>query len=160
MVEGDAGTTAASFSVSLSGPSGFPVTVHWATADGSATVANGDYVAASGDLTFAPKETKKTLTVAVSGDTKNKPNEDFVVNLSNLVGATFGDNQATGTISNDDGTISQISIGDASGLEDGGPLTFSISLDVASGFPITVNYQTVDGSATVANGDYVPGAGR
>jgi hypothetical protein len=159
VVEGDAGTTAASFSVSLSEPSGFPVTVHWATADGSATVANGDYVAASGDLTFAPKETKKTLTVAVNGDTKNEPNEDFVVNLSNLVGATFGDNQATGTISNDDGTISQISIGDASGLEDGGPLTFSISLDVASGFPITVNYQTVDGSATVANGDYVPGGG-
>ena len=69
------------------------------------------------------------------------------------------DGSGTGTIVNDDGTISQISIGDASGLENGGPLTFSISLDVPSGFPISVDYQTNDGSATTANNDYVPASG-
>ena len=95
----------------------------------------------------------------VNADTKNEPNEDFTVVLSGNTGpSSILDGSGTSTIVNDDGTISQISIGDASGLENGGPLTFSISLDVASGFPISVNYldrQRLDRTST----DYVPAMG-
>ena len=44
--EGNAGTTAFTFTVSLSAPTGVVTTVNWATADGSATTADGDYNAA------------------------------------------------------------------------------------------------------------------
>jgi len=54
VAEGNAGTTALGFTVSLSAVSGQAVSVSFATADGTATTADGDYVAASGTLTFAP----------------------------------------------------------------------------------------------------------
>src|SRR5260370_6416156 len=48
------------FTVSLSAASTTPVTVHYATADGTA-IAGSDYVAQAGSLTFAPGETHKTI---------------------------------------------------------------------------------------------------
>jgi len=51
--EGNSGTTALTFTVGLSAASGQTVTVNYATADGTA-LANIDYTAASGTLTFAP----------------------------------------------------------------------------------------------------------
>jgi hypothetical protein len=100
--EGDAGTTDATFTVSLSAPSGQAVTVDFATVDDTATDP-GDYASASGTLTFAPGETEKTVTVAVNGDTLVEPDESFFVNLSNATGgATIADDQGVGTIVNDD----------------------------------------------------------
>src|SRR5262249_39648320 len=132
------------FSISLDQPSGFPISVHWQTADVSATIANNDYVAASGDVTFDPKATKKTVTVTIHPDSKNEPFEDLAVLLSANTGpSSILDGTGFGRILNDDATISQISIGDAGGYEDNGPLTFSISLDQASGIPISVHWQTV-----------------
>src|SRR5206468_2091058 len=49
-VEGDSGTQGASFTVLLSAASGRPVTVNYATADGTAT-AGSDYAATAGTLT-------------------------------------------------------------------------------------------------------------
>jgi Calx-beta domain len=51
--EGDAGTTQATFTVSLSASSFKTITVDYATADGTAT-APADYASASGTLSFAP----------------------------------------------------------------------------------------------------------
>jgi hypothetical protein len=60
------GTAAApghgTFAVSLSAASTNPVTVHYATADGTA-IAGKDYVAQSGTLTFAAGETQKAVTI-------------------------------------------------------------------------------------------------
>ena len=50
----------ATFTVSLSDPSGLEVKVDWVTADGTAT-AGEDYEAGSGTVTFAPGEDKKTV---------------------------------------------------------------------------------------------------
>ncbi|MGE0363392.1 MAG: Calx-beta domain-containing protein, partial [Vicinamibacterales bacterium] len=52
VTEGNAGSVAATFTVSLSAASTDPVTVDYATANGTAT-AGSDYTAASGTLTFA-----------------------------------------------------------------------------------------------------------
>jgi hypothetical protein len=100
--EGRKGTTSFTFTVTLSGPSTVPVTVSYATSDGTAKVSNGDYVAASGTLTFAPGETSKTITISVKGDRKREADETFLVNLLSASNALIADGQGVGTIRNDD----------------------------------------------------------
>jgi hypothetical protein len=96
-------TTLFVFTVSLSAAYDQAVTVHFATADGTARVSDNDYLAASGTLTFAPGETAKTITVSVKGDKKKEPNEWFAVNLSGPSGnALVGDAQGIGWILDDD----------------------------------------------------------
>ena len=102
LAEGNSGQTAFQFTVSLDQAQSAPVTVEFATANGTAT-APGDYTATSGAVTFAPGETAKTVTVQVNGDTRREPDETFNVNLSNATGnATIADRRGIGTIVNDD----------------------------------------------------------
>jgi hypothetical protein len=86
--------------------------VDYATADGTATTNDLDYVAVNDTLVFQFGETNKAITVPVIGDTKPEPDETFYVNLTNPVNATIGKPQGQGTILNDDTnacpTISQI----------------------------------------------------
>ena len=96
--EGSRGTAEMKFTVTLSGVSGQPVTVAYASADGTATVAGRDYAAASGTLTFAPFETRKVLTVSIIGDADSEGNETFTVTLSSPAGAVLAEATATGTI--------------------------------------------------------------
>jgi hypothetical protein len=95
--EGDSGTTPFDVSVRLNFASASPVTVDWTTRDAlvndprEAATANQDYAAASGNLTFAPGETEKTLAIQIIGDTLSEsPEEEFVVSLTNVVGAQRG----------------------------------------------------------------------
>jgi hypothetical protein len=99
--EGNAGTTPFVFTVSLSAPSAAPVTVHFSTQDGSA-LAGSDYIATSGDLTFAPGEVTKQITVQVNGDTTEEEVEEFFVDLTSASGAGIGDSEGLGRIFNDD----------------------------------------------------------
>ena len=102
--EGNAGTTTFSFPVLLSAPAGpGGVTFDAATANGTATTANDDYVAlALTGQAIPPGSSSASLAVAVNGDTTAEPNETFVLNLSNVVGALAFDGQGQGTIVNDD----------------------------------------------------------
>ena len=93
--------TSISFSVTLNRPATQPVTVDWATADGTAT-AGLDYTAASGTLTFAVGENTKTITVNLLNDSIDEGSETFLVNLSNVSGGQISDNQGVGTINNTD----------------------------------------------------------
>jgi len=99
--EGNSGTTAFVFTVTLSAASASTVTVNYATADGTAT-APGDYAATSGTLTFAPGVTTQTVTVNVVGDTTPEGNETFTVTLSAPTNATIASGTGTGTILDDD----------------------------------------------------------
>jgi hypothetical protein len=101
--EGRSGTTAFTFTVRLSAPSSVPVTVQYATANGTAKVSGGDYYAKSGTLTFQPGQISKTITVLVRGDRSREADETFFVNLANAQGAQIGDGQGLGMIQNDDG---------------------------------------------------------
>ena len=85
--EGDTGQTDLPVTLTLSHSQAAPVSVDYTTEDGTATAADGDYVPASGTLTFGAYQTAKTLTVKVNGDRKNEPAEDFAVRLSNPVGS-------------------------------------------------------------------------
>jgi uncharacterized protein YhjY with autotransporter beta-barrel domain len=101
VVEGNAGTVNAVFTVTLSAASGQTVQVNYATADGTATQP-ADYTSTSGTLTFTPGTTTQTITVPVIGETVPEANETFFVNLSGATNATISDNQGVGTITNDD----------------------------------------------------------
>ena len=154
VVEGDAGTTAATFNVRLSPASGRTVTVNFATADGTAS-AGSDYLPANGTLSFAPGTTTQTVVVAILGDVLNEANESFTVNLSAPINATLSDGQATGTINNDD-PLPALSIGNVSVVEGDSGTTnanFTVSLSAVSGQTVTVDYATSDGTA-IAGSDY------
>ncbi|MCB0923554.1 MAG: hypothetical protein KDB50_03260 [Mycobacterium sp.] len=101
VAEGDSGTSNLAFTVSLSNVATNPVTVRYATSDGTAT-AGSDYVESSGTMTFAAGESSKTITVSVIGDTAVEANETFTMTLSNPSGATLATDSAPGTIVNDD----------------------------------------------------------
>src|SRR5262245_60461989 len=96
-------TTLFTFTVTLSAAYDQPVTVSYRTADGTATTGDGDYVAKSGTLTFAPGETTKTITIEVKGDSKREADETFYLDLFGLSSnALFTKNRGIGTILNDD----------------------------------------------------------
>jgi hypothetical protein len=101
--EGNSGTTQFVYEVFLSGLGG--ATVAYATADGTATTADNDYVGTSGTLTFAPGETSQLISVTVNGDTNVEPDENFVLNLSSPTNATIATPQATGVILADDAIV-------------------------------------------------------
>lgn len=157
--EGDAGTTNATFTVTLSFPTLSTVTVDYNTANDSAT-SPSDFAATGGTLTFAPTETSKIITVAVVGDTKYEVNENFFVNLSNAVNAGIADNQGTGTIRNDD-AVPTIVIGDVTNIEgNSGTVSynFPVILSNASEPDVTVAYTTTAGTAG-SPGDYTAVSG-
>jgi len=81
VTEGNAGTTNAVFTVSLSAASGQTVTVNYASDNGTAT-AGSDYVATNGTLTLPAGITTTNVTMLVNGDTFSEANETFFVNLS------------------------------------------------------------------------------
>jgi hypothetical protein len=159
VTEGNTGTTSAIFTVTLSLASSQTVTVNYATANGTAT-AGSDYTATTGTVTFAPGATSQTITVAVLGDTRNEANETFFVNLSTPSNATIADGQGQGTILNDD-ALPALSINNVTVTEGNTgttPAVFTVTLSVASGQTVTVNYATADGKAT-AGSDYTATAG-
>ena len=89
------------FAVSLSRAAAGPVSVTWATADGSAT-AGSDYRAGQGKLRFAPGETEKTIPVPVLDDAHDEGEETMQLRLTAASGAAIADGVATGTIENTD----------------------------------------------------------
>ncbi len=90
VIEGQAGTAQLSFTVSLSQATTGPVTVDYATANGTAT-AGQDYTAKAGMITFAAGETTKTIQIAVNGDSAVEANEAFTLALSSAAGATIAE---------------------------------------------------------------------
>ncbi len=101
VTEGDSGTRHISFKIYLSATMSTAVTVHHATANGTAR-APSDYVARSGTVTIAAGHSSVIVSVTVKGDTVVEPTEHFYVNLSDAHGAPIWAGSATGTIKNDD----------------------------------------------------------
>ena len=159
ITEGAGGTSVANFTVLLSPASSDTVTVNYATADDTA-IADSDYVATSGTVTFTPGQQSKTVSVSINGDMIFEPNETFNINLSNASNATIGDNQGVGTIVNDDPQPS-ISISDVTVTEGNAGTTtasFTVSSSNLSSQSISVNYATAGNTATSGN-DFVAASG-
>jgi hypothetical protein len=161
LTEGNTGLQANTFTVTLSAASIQPVTISYATANGSAT-AGSDYQTASGTLTIPAGQTTGTISVLVNGDTTPEPNESFFVNLTSAEGATIADGQGVGTIVDDDVALPAISISDASVVEGNSgarQMMFTVSLSQASTQEVRVNFATANGTATTGNLDYAAESG-
>jgi serine/threonine-protein kinase len=154
--EGNSGTRQLSFTVSLSQAAAGPVLFDVATANGSAT-AGSDYVAlAQAGRSIAAGATSASVAVTINGDTAVEGNETFLVNLSNVSGASVADGQATGTILNDDASLPQLSVADVSiseGRKGTKKMVFTLRLSAASAAP--VGYAVATGNLTATAGsDY------
>jgi ELWxxDGT repeat protein len=159
VAEGNSGTRSATFTVTLSAASILPVTVQYATANGTAT-AGSDYQARGGTLSIPAGQTTGTITVPVIGDRLPEPNETFVVNLSGATNATIADGQAVGTIVDDEPHISISDVTKAEGRKSKTSLfTFTVTLSVPYDQPVTMSFQTANDVATTSDGDYVAKSG-
>jgi uncharacterized repeat protein (TIGR01451 family) len=146
------------FEVTLDAPSGLVVTVGWETSDGTAQ-AGPDYVDADGTVEFAPGETSKQVSVSLVDDTVDEDDEsmELLVTGTTNAGPTL-DGEAVGTILDDD-QPPPVSVGDVTVDEDAGVAVVTVTLAHSSGLPVTVGYQTADGTAT-APGDYAAASGQ
>jgi urease beta subunit len=146
------------FIVTLAAPMADPVTVDFATADGTAT-APADYGSASGTLTFEPGQTVKQVVVSLVGDQSPEINETYSVNLSNATGASIGDGVAVGTITdNDTPTITVANVTVTEGNFGTVNAIFVVTLSAQSSQAVSFEYATADGSATAPT-DYTATTG-
>ena len=152
------------FTVTLSAASGLPVSVNYATSNGTAT-AGADFTGVSGTLNFASGVTSQTITVLITNDAVFEQSENFNVNLSGVVNATIADNLGVGTI-NDDGTglggtdddTPTLAVSSPTVTEGTDPFAvFTVSLSNPSTTPVSVSLALTDGSATGGGVDF--GAG-
>jgi hypothetical protein len=149
----------ASFVVSLTVPATGSVTVAYATAAGTAT-AGADYTTASGTATFTTGQTTRNVAIAVVSDALDENDETFTTTLSAPTGATLGDAQATGTITDDDPlpTVAALDCAVAEGDAGSAPCPFGITLAPVSGRAVTVAYATEAGTA-IAGADFTAVSG-
>jgi hypothetical protein len=162
MVKPASGTMAAAFTLHLSNTSPNPVTVNYATSDGSATVAGGSYAAASGSATIPAGQLTATVNVTVNGNTLPGGNLYFYLTLNTPVnGVLAGNNSALAYIANPNyaPSLSVNNVAVYAPLTGTATATFTVTLSSASTQTVTVNYATSDGSATVTGGDYTAATG-
>jgi Ca2+-binding RTX toxin-like protein len=89
IVEGLTSLQNVSYTVTLSNPSSQPITVNYATANGTAT-AGTDYTNTSGTLTFNSGVTSQVINIPILNDSINEANETFTLTLTNPTNATLG----------------------------------------------------------------------
>ena len=147
------GAGPAVFAVNLSRAASAAVTVNFATQNGRAS-APTDFTATSGALTFAPGETSKTIVVPVAGDFTPEGDEFFYVNLAGAVTAVIADGQGFGSILDNDLRLAidgAIAVEGDSGSSD---VLVRVLLSAPSSVAVTVDYATLEASAT-APADFI-----
>ncbi|MBD2357452.1 VCBS repeat-containing protein [Tolypothrix sp. FACHB-123] len=158
------------FTVKLSNPYNREIDLKYQISNGTAT-SGEDYslfgsASGSGFLTILPGQTSATVGVYVNGDTDFEPDETVILDIQsaevsgvpNLV-VPIAKKQGTLTIVNDDEPL-RLSISDYGAYEGNNPTdivyltnAFTVSLNKRTSEKILVDYQIVDGTATL-NSDY------
>ena len=127
-----------------------PVTVDWATSNGSAT-AGQDYLAASGQLTFGPFETSKTITIQLLNDNVLEPRESFSITLTNPTNSAdieVGRDRATVNVFDEDIKNGSLLISEFRQRGRLGANDEYVKLFNPNDFDVTIN--TADGSSGIA----------
>ena len=138
-------------------------TLNFSTVPGTAT-GSADYIPRAGKIRFAGHKLTRTVSVTIIGDAFDEADETFSLKLSGAKGAEIADGEATGTILDDDAPPS-VSVGSPVSVPEGqtGDASFAtidVTLSSASGLDVSVDWTTADDTATVADNDYVAGAGQ
>ena len=133
-----------------------PYSVNYSTALGSAEAADISGGLPSGPFTFAAADITKTVTIQTVDDTDWEQRETVILTLSGATGAaTITTATAEGGIGNNDGEpiINAFNNGQPEGnVSNALPMT--IFLQGGTQEPVTLTYQTTDGTA-LAGSDYV-----
>ena len=156
------GTANYIFTVTLTGPTELPATVHYATADGTA-IHGTDYQMTSGPFSVFPAGiTTEQITVPVIGFTTPTGSVSFTVNLTSPTNSTITTAQATGTIVTPAGPTLSINSPAAVTKPSAGNTIddiFTVTLaNPSNTLTTTVNFATADGTA-VQGLDYTSTSG-
>jgi hypothetical protein len=136
------GTTAFEFTVAVSASCAVTGSVQFLTEYGTATAT--DFTAVAGSLTWTASSSAQTVTVPVSPDPAEEPEEEFTLRLANPVGLALGAATATGHVLDDDtsppgfGTNGKI-------CWRPGPPTCDVAISVQPPLaaPVTLTYRTI-----------------
>ena len=140
------------FTVQLDAVSGRDVSVDYRTFKdtGDTAESGSDYTDTSGSLTIDAGRRSATVTVPVLNDTLAEDAETFTMELTNPTNAEFtgqaGFVSAKGTITDDNDPAVDLQIQNVT-INEGGTATFTVTLAAVSGQEVTVNWETVDGTA-------------
>lgn len=156
--EGNAGNTEFTFTVNRGGDLSGTSSVSFAVTGNTANPTNAaDFGGAlpSGSVSFAADESSKTITILVRGDTSLETDEGFLVTLSNpSSGSVLGTAMATGTIVNDDASLSIAAVNSSSlaeGHSGNTGFTFAVSRAGNLSGSATVEFAVSGSGANPAN---------
>ncbi|MGG6293067.1 beta strand repeat-containing protein [Leptolyngbya sp. AN02str] len=169
VLEGNSGTASVVVAtLQRTGGSDGVVSVEVVLAAGGSATPDSDFLNSLPlTVTFADGETTKQIELVIVGDTIVEADETLQLVLQNpTTGATLGTQTTTTfTIVNDDVAlipnvaIAPKAVSQPEGNSSTAPYSFDVSLSAPSTEPVVVSFTTVDGTATAANGDYVPISG-
>jgi hypothetical protein len=146
-----------------SGPLTEEVSVHWATADGTA-IAGSDYVGASGTVTFpvgTGNGASRSIMVSLVNDAFHEDDQTFLVSLNEPVNAILGSPSPHTVAIVDDDALPSLAVSDVTVAEGAAGMTtatFEISLSAPSDRTVAVSWRTRDGTASEGS-DYLAGSG-
>ncbi len=137
------------FDVTLDRPFASTLTLGYSTSGGTAAP-GGDFLSATGTLSFAPGQTAQRVVVPIVDDAIAESDELFYVTLSAASAGSFADASATGLIGRSDGTVSAspvlssrpVIVGESELYAE-----FVVRLDAPSNQVVTVNFANANGSA-------------
>ena len=151
------------YEVVLSSPATKPETVYVNTVPGSATQGVDYRPLTQVPLQFNAGETRKSFRIQALSDAATETDEFlFVTATPASPGFPAVPNSGVTIAGTGPAALPRLSIADATVFEgDKGPsaVTVAITLSTAYPEPVTVRYQTADGSGTQAGGDYQPAGG-
>ena len=153
------GNSPAIFRIARTGDTNATHTVSYTTVNGTA-IANSDYIPMVGSVTFNPGEISKTISVPITWDNVYEGFETFGFQITGATGPganVMSPSTATATIADDD-VRPNITSTNRNTIEPSSGQSIIINLEVRLSNPsvetVSVNYQTVDGTA-LAGVDYI-----
>ncbi len=156
VLEGAAGTTPATFTVTVDPPAVTEILVEYRTEDGAATTSDLDYTAESETLTLSASAAAPLssfpISIDVLGDVAEEFDETFIVRLIDVENARIADAEGLGTIRDDDAPA-RVSVVATTVTEGDVDAVFNVALSRALGSRVDVWYATQPGTGTATEGD-------
>lgn len=154
--EGDSGTTPFTFTVTRVGDSSAATSVNFEVTGGDADADDFGGTLPSGIATIAADESTAVITINVAGDLVVEGDESFTVEISEAVNGEITGATATGTIVNDDQTVS-IAATDANKEEGNSgttPFLFTLTRTGDTSAAADVDYAVDLGNSTADAADF------
>src|SRR5262245_41640114 len=150
VTEGNSGLTTVTVVIESKGPANGDIIGQYQTVDGTATVADNDYIPKNGDFFIISGQTMSNpITLQVVGDLRVEPDETFSLSLFNVInGNSLDPGPYVIHIINDD--IPVVTVSSPSVIEGNSGttnLSFVVTLTTPLASSIQAQYSTVDGTA-------------